>query len=253
MSRQDNEPVPEIPELIPERDELASYQRQNKPKAKERAADSEREAGVGSNVWAYIAGVVALAAVGWAGYLQSQLFAAEERVSALEQRLSSTDASVNQSSGALQVKINEVDAALAAVRDDTLKKFKASLDQRSAQIDTVDKALKATQGTVAKLDQRSGEHDKALESARAQVDKLSPLVDASKKKVDEHQVALDALSGKVKAVGDSQVKLDGRLSNNEEWVDSINTFRKQMNREIVNIKQQIAGGKPATAPAEPVP
>ena len=56
----------------------------------------------------------------------------------------------------------------------------------------------------------------------------------------------------MKAVSDNQNKLDGRLSNNEEWVESINTFRKQMNREIVNIKQQIAGGKPATPPADVV-
>jgi hypothetical protein len=257
MSRQDNEPVPEIPELVPERDELVSYQRHNakpnKPKAKERASESTDEPPrSGSNVWAYAAGVVALAAVGWAGYLHLQLQAAEQRVTALEQRLSSTDESVNQSSVALQVKINEVDAALTALRDDTLKRYKATLDQRGAQIDNIDKALKGTQGGVTRLEQRLGDHDKALESARAQIDKMSPLVDLSKKKVDEHQTALDALSSRVKSVADNQSKLDSRLSNNEEWVESINTFRKQMNREVVNIKQQIAGGKPATPPADAV-
>lgn len=255
MSPHDNEPVPEIPELVPERDELASYQRQkhNKPKAKERGSepDGERESSAG-NLWIYVAGVIALAAVGWAGYLQMQLMAAEQRVAALEQRLSSTDESVNQSSVALQVKIKEVDASLAQVRDETLKRYKAIVDQHSGQIESLDKTLKSAQSNLTKLDQRVVEDGKTLEAARAQIDKVSPLVDFSKKKVDEHQASIDSLASKMKAVSDNQNKLDGRLSNNEEWVESINTFRKQMNREIVNIKQQIAGGKPATPPADVV-
>lgn len=262
MSRhQDNEPVPEIPALVPEHDELATYQRkQTKPKGKERVSEADVEPNEGrSNKWGYVvgcvAGVVALAAVGWAGYLQQQLLTAEQRVTALEQRLSSTDESVNQSSVTLQVRINEIDTALAELRDETLKRYKATLDQRGAQLDNLDKVVKSTQGNTTKLEQRVAEHDKALDTARGQIDKISPLVELSnlsKKKVDEHQVALDALSSKVKAVNDSQTKLDARLSNNEEWVESINTFRKQMNREIVNIKQQVAGAKPAAAPADPI-
>lgn len=259
MSRhQDNEPVPEIPALVPEHDELATYQRkQTKPKSKERVSEADAEPSDGrSNIWSYVvggvAGVVALAAVGWAGYLQQQLLAAEQRVAALEQRLSSTDESVNQSSVTLQVRINEIDTALTELRDETLKRYKATLDQRGAQLDNLDKVVKGAQGNATKLEQRVAEHDKALDTARGQFDKLAPLVDLSKKKVDEHQVALDSLSSKIKSVGDSQTKLDARLSNNEEWVESINTFRKQMNREIVNIKQQVAGAKPAAAPADPI-
>ena len=184
-----------------------------------------------------------------------QLRGAEERVVALEQRLSSTDESVNQSSVTLQVRIKELDAALTELRDTTLKSYKTTLDQRGAQLDNLDKVVKSTQGSATKLEQRVAEHDKTLDTARVQLDKISPLVDSSnlsKKKVDEHQLALDSLSGKIKAVSDAQIKLDSRLANNEEWVESINTFRKQMNREIVNIKQQVAGSKPGAAPAEPI-
>jgi predicted nucleic acid-binding Zn-ribbon protein len=261
MLRHDNEPVPEIPALVPERDELATYQRkQIKPKAKERASEPDADLGAesyekGSNLWAYVAGAVALAAVGWAGYLQSQLLGAEQRVAALEQRLSSTDESVSQSNVTLQVRIKELDAALSELRDSTLKNYKTTLDQRGAQLDNLDKVVKSTQGSATKLEQQVAEQSKALDSARVQLDKVSPLVELSnlnKKKADEHQLALDSLSSKIKAVSDGQAKLDGRLSNNEEWVESINVFRKQMNREIVNIKQQVAGSKPGAAPAEPI-
>lgn len=254
MPQHDNEPVSDIPQLVPDRDELVSYQRhkQNKPKAKDHddAEDSDSARSGGGNVLLYIVGIVALAAAGAAGYLYTQLTSAQERVAALEQRLSSTDESVNQSSGALQVKINEINETLATVRDETLKKYKAQIDQQAAQITALDKTAKNTQSALSNTDKSIGEQNKTLESLRADINKLPPLVEQTKQKVDQQQASIDSLSNKIKAISDAQTKLDARLSNNEEWVDSINTFRKQMNREIVNIKQQIAGGKPTPPPAD---
>lgn len=254
MSPRDNEPLPEVPELVPDRDDLASYhrQKQTKPKTKERTVDNG-SVGVekrSSGALTYVFGVIAIAAVGWAGYLHTQLLAATDRVTALEDRLSSTDESVNQSSVALQVKIKDLDTGLTQLRDESLKKLKAQIDQQGAQIASVEKAAKNAQSAITATDSRLAEQGKTVDGARAQIDKLSAAIDAHKQKTDQQQASIEALSSKVKAVSDSQTKLDSRLSNNEEWVDSINTFRKQMNREIVNIKQQIAGGKPAAVPAE---
>lgn len=253
MPPRDNDPLPEVPEIVPDRDDLATYHRQKqaKPKTRERAVENGGASidKKSTGVLTYIFGVIAIAAVGWAGYLNMQLLAATDRVTALEDRLSSTDESVNQSSVALQVKIKDLDAALTQLRDESLKKMKAQIDQQGAQIASLDKSAKNAQSAIAATDSRLAEQGKTVDGARAQIDKLAAGIEANKQKNDQQQASIDALSGKVKAVGDSQVKLDSRLSNNEEWVDSINTFRKQMNREIVNIKQQIAGGKPA-APAE---
>ncbi|HEY3699161.1 MAG TPA: hypothetical protein VGK97_07500 [Spongiibacteraceae bacterium] len=253
MPQHDNEPVSDIPQLVPDRDELASYQRhkQNKPKVHDHD-DAEDSAGARSsgNVLLYIVGIVALAAAGAAGYLYMQLTSAQERIAALEQRLSSTDESVNQSSGALQVKINEINETLATVRDETLKKYKTQIDQQAAQITALDKTAKNTQTALSNTDKSIGEQNKTLEGLRADINKLPVLVEQTKQKIDQQQASLDSLSNKIKTVSDAQTKLDARLSNNEEWVDSINTFRKQMNREIVNIKQQIVGGKPTPPPAD---
>lgn len=253
MPKHDNEPLTDIPHMVPDRDELVSYQRQKqgKPRAKERDEiggedDGERT----SNALTYIIGVVAVAAVAAAGYLFTQLQSAQERVTALEQRLSSTDESVNQSSGALQIKINEVNEALELLRSDTLKKYKAQIDQQVVQIAALDKAGKNAQATIAAHDKTFAEQAKSIDALRGDITKLPTLIDPVKQKIDQQQASLDALSGKVKSVNDAQAKLDARLSNNEEWVDSINTFRKQMNREIVNIKQQVAGGKPTPPPAD---
>lgn len=249
----DDDELTNAPSMTPDRDELDSYQRQRQAKTPLKTEDSDVDGAAnerGSNALTYIIGLVALLAAGASGYLYTQLQNAQQRVAALEQRLSSTDESVNQSSGALQIKINEVNEALAQVRDETLKKYKAQIDQQATQIAALDKAGKSAQAALAANDKTFAEQTKSIDALRVDIGKLPALVDPVKQKIDQHQATLDALSAKVKATNDAQTKLDTRLSNNEEWVDSINTFRKQMNREIVNIKQQMAGGKPTPPPAD---
>lgn len=256
MPNIDDDELTNAPSMVPDRDELDSYKRQQQAKGvKKESLGSEHDDGDepverSGNVLMYVIGLVALVGVGASGYLIVQLQNAQQRVAALEQRLSSTDESVSQSSGALQVKINEVSDALTQVRDETLKKYKAQIDQQASQIAALDKSGKNAQAAIANSDKAIAEQVKSIDALRGDINKLPTMLDPVKQKIDQHQASLDALSGKVKAVNDAQAKLDARLSNNEEWVDSINTFRKQMNREIVNIKQQIAGGKPAAAPAE---
>lgn len=259
MPNIDDDEITNAPSMVPDRDDLDSYQRQKNPKAhakephaKELDNDDEEDySEPRSNSWlTYVIGLIALVAVGGAGYLFTQLQSAQERIAALEQRLSSTDESVNQSSGALQIKINEVSEALELLRGDTLKKYKTQIDQQTSQLAALDKSGKSAAAAIAANDKALAEQTKSIDTLRGEIGKLPALVDPVKQRVDQHQAALDALSTKVKGVGDAQTKLDARLSNNEEWVESINTFRKQMNREIVNIKQQVAGGKPAAPPAD---
>jgi chromosome segregation ATPase len=252
MPNIDDDDITNAPSIVPDRDELVSYQRQKQAKSSAKSAEDadDQVEGRGNGALTYVIGAVAILAVAAAAYLYLQLQDAQQRVAALEQRLSSTDESVNQSSGALQVKINEVNEAVAQLRDETLKKYKAQLDQQASQISALDKAGKNTQAAIAAGDKTLAEQTKSIEAIRGEIGKLPALVDLVKQKTDQQQAALDALSNKLKGVSDAQTKLDARLSNNEEWVDSINTFRKQMNREIVNIKQQIAGGKPTPPPAD---
>ncbi len=258
MPKLDDDELTNAPSIVPDRDELDSYQRHKQAKSSRKEPlpqddddyDEDDSAGRSSNALVYLVGIVALAAVGAAGYLFVQLQDAQQRVIALEQRLSSTDESVSQSSGALQIKINELSDALTQLREETLKKYKAQIDQQGAQIAALDKTGKAAQASIAGNDKAIAEQAKSIEALRGDMAKLPALVDPVNKKLDQHQASLDALSQKVKGVNDAQAKLDTRLSNNEEWVDSINNFRKQMNREVVNIKQQIAGGKPTPPPAD---
>lgn len=248
-SARETEPLPNIGKIVPDRDD-AGIRRQGRPEVRTAPAEAERR---GSNAAVYVLGVLVLAVGGAAGFLYQQLTLAQQRVEALEQRLSMTDESVNQTSVTAQEKLKELDAAFAQMRDETLKGVKAHLDKHDGQIAALDKSLKGTQGAVAKLDQRAGEHDKQLADTRAAVDRIPPTVEQAKRRLDEHDAALTGVNGKLKSLADAQSKADGRLNNNDQWVESINTFRKQMNREIVNIKQQVAGGKPPSQTDAPLP
>jgi len=269
MSPNDNEPLQDIPHMVPDRDDVAEYQRQKQGKLKpadrnppadrhqyeprEEADDDDYTPESGGGISRSLFAVVVIAILGWAGYLNWQLVQAQARVVALEQRLSVTDESVNQSGLALQVKIKDLDATLTQLRDETLSAQKTQLDQHSAQLAALDKSLKNSQSQLAQNGQRDEEQQKALDGVRGQLDKVAPLVDASKRKVDEQQASIEAANDKLNKLAAQQNKLEGRVGVNEEWVQSINTFRVQTNRELVNIKQQLVAGKAAPAPVEPGP
>lgn len=260
----DNDPLPEIPTMIPDRDDVEQYQRQKVGKQKPASSPPLLESSDdryddvpagGSKAPLYILAVLALAALGWAGFLQLQLASAQTaldawqlRVGDLEKRLSVTDESANQSSSTLQVKLKELDESLAKVRDDNLKRAKTTLDQHTTQIAALEQTVKSTQATAGKVEKTADEQEKTLAAAKGQLDKLTPLVDANKRKIDEHQTSIEALTEKGNLTSSNVEKLGLRMNTNEEWVQSINNFRKQTNREIVNIKQQIGGPVSEAAP-----
>jgi methyl-accepting chemotaxis protein len=254
LSSQDQDALPNIGNIVPDRDDASTYHRQKQSRAKAKEESDDDSGGrSGAGVLGYVLGALILALGGFAGFLYQQLTLAQERVGALEQRLSMTDESVNQSSVSMQVKLTELDAAFAQMRDETLKGLNGKLGQHGSQLESLEKASKNAQAALGKLGQRGDQQDKALADTRAQVEKIPPTVEQAKRKLDEHDAALAAVNGKVKATADVQAKHEGRLNNNDEWVESINTFRKQMNREIVNIKQQVAGGKPPAPNDAPLP
>lgn len=258
MPTQDNEPLQNIPHIVPDRDDVVSYQRsrQSRGKAAERSSGVEaapaehgEDRGGGSRTPLYLLAVVAVALLGWAGYLQVQLARAQQtlvtsqaRLEDLERRLSVTDESVSQSSVAMGVKIAELDGEIRKIWDNVWKKSKETMDQHSAQIASLDKSIKAAQASVTKLEQGLSGQKTTIDGMREQLEKVAKTeatVELSKRKLEEQQVALEAVTEKINRISAEQNKLTQRITANEEWVQSINTFRKQTNREIVNIKQQL--------------
>lgn len=266
MSVHDNEPL-HHESIVPERDEVASRQR-SKATGRQRPSEPERERdaatgpaaerrGAGPLVW--LLALVALAGVGWAGYLQLQLAEAQSqmasyqlRVEDLESRLSVTDESVNQSSLAMQVKIKELDGEIRKLWDNVWKKTQQTLEQHSGQLAKLEKSVTAIQGATGGVEKKLTQQGEAIAELRKQSDryaKAEATGELNKRKLEEQQVALEAVTEKLGRMATDQTRLAQRVGTNEEWVQSINNFRKQTNRELVNLKQQVSG---APAPLEPL-
>jgi DNA repair exonuclease SbcCD ATPase subunit len=267
MSPHDNEPLTDIPRMVPERDDVVSYQRQKpqaaKPKAeRSRAVEADDEydepaVGSGGKVIVYLLAVVTAGLLAWSGWQQQQLSdarvemaASQARISDLEQRLSVTDESVNQSSVAIQVKLKDLDGEVRKLWDNVWKKNQEALAAHQAQLAALDKAVKAAQAELARVSQGLIAQQKSVDAMRGQLEqvaKTEATVELSKRKLDEQQVALESVTEKLNRITAEQNKLAQRIATNEEWVQSINNFRKQTNRELVNIKSMIApvsGGTP---------
>lgn len=272
MSPHDNEPpLHNIPEMVPDRDDVASRQRQrsstkgrpadsdrNEPRAGRDGAEPSRAGRGGPVVW--LLALVALAGLGWAGYLQMQLMESQSlmaayqlRVEDLEGRLSVTDESVNESSVAMQVKLKELDSEIRKLWENVWKKQQQTLEAQQAKLASLEKSLKAVQGSTGEVDKRLAQQASGMAEMRKQLErsaKAEATVELNKRKLEEQQVALESLGERLNRLAAEQTKLTQRVGTNEEWVQSINNFRRQTNRELVNIKQQIGTG--ANAPMEPL-
>lgn len=259
---QDDDLATSSPSIVPDRDDVELYQRQKAGKPKVAADpllagddDEHEEAPVASGKLPVVLGVIAALALGWAGALQFQLSRAasdleawQMRVVDLEKRLSVTDESSTQSLAALQVKVKEQEEAVTRLRDESFKHAKATLDQHTSQLAALDQTLKSTQGTATKTAQAADEQRKLIDTAKAQLDQLAPTVELSKRRLEEQQAAIESVTEKGRFTSSVVEKLNLRMSTTEEWVQSINNFRKQTNREIVDIKQQISGPIKETPP-----
>jgi chromosome segregation ATPase len=262
MPRDDDDLPANAPSIVPDRDDVEQFQRQKtarqKPVAEPELTDmayDEPAAPAAGRTAVYVLGAMAAVAVIWAGVLQMQLGKArtdldawQMRIADLEKRLSVTDESTTQSAAALQVKLKEQEEALAKLRDESIKRATATLGQHTNQIAALEQSLKSTQATATKADKALGELATNYDTTKAQVEKLSPTVELTKRKLEEQQAAIESLTEKGNVTSANVEKLTLRVNTNEEWVQSINNFRKQTNREIVNIKQQIGGPVSEAAP-----
>ncbi len=64
-----------------------------------------------------------------------------------------------------------------------------------------------------------------------------------------NEAQMEKLADSVNRMNLEQAKLQKRVRTNEEWVESINGFRKQVNRTLAQLQAQLASlqtGAPAT-------
>lgn len=197
----------------------------------------EKTTGGGSGLFTMITFVIAIAAVGaayflWEQYQQSLYLIneADKRIANLEAQLQSTGDELNQSDAAVRIQLKELDSEVRKLWD-ARKKSNQQLSSNSTNLKKVvgqaavlDKNLKPLASQVTAL---SAELDDIIDTfERLDIENQTKKLDEARKRLSSLQVSF----------GDIQK----RVKENEEWLESINAFRRQVNDRLNKIQNPSA-------------
>lgn len=251
--------------IKPEKDEVAARQpRSSAPGAKgPRRAEPPTtppsgrppggSGGSGGQGLAIAALILALFALGGSGFLAWKWIGAEEnlaqannRIQGLEQRLDITSDQSSEYVEEIQDKLEWADSEIRklwGVSNDTNRKNIAqnkerieSLQQSLGQVrqtaETASEGIDNLQSSFSDIDSRVGELDSALEEVQEQTGSLA-----------EHQQRLQNLVEDVDQLERQLSELDGlagRVGTNEEAIAAIDSYRRSINRELLEIKERLS-------------
>jgi len=186
--------------------------------------------------------VAAVMACAWAWQLQTQLQQANEaisnyatRIGDLEARLSDTDEGMSQNAEVQAKKAAQLEAEVRKLWDNVWKETKDRLGKLESASASQGRSVKSVEGSVAtiqsQLKEASGDIAK-FESVAGDMARLMSSAKASQAEVERVADSLNQISLAV-------AKLDKRVAGNEEWVGSVNAFRKQVNASLAELQDTI--------------
>jgi septal ring factor EnvC (AmiA/AmiB activator) len=194
--------------------------------------------------------LLAVAALGGWTYLLNQqlqssrlqLSDARIRLQKLERRLSVTDESASQSSVALQVKIKEMDAEIRKLWDNVWKRAKQDLVQHGKDIASLQAALKAQAEFDGQIKTELSATALAVEVVEDQLEATTQTagqLSTLQEQLAAQQQALMEIQDSSKSLSTANEDLKKRVAGTEEWVDSFNGYRTQMNRKLLDLQGSI--------------
>lgn len=258
MPTKDDDHIGHVP-ITPAHDEIASYKRTKaKGSLKSSLGEVPDVASVGggggtggvSTVVLVMVVLVLMATAGLSVYLYKNLQVAEKsiaiyelRISDLEQRLSVTDESMSESSVAMKVKVRELDSEIRKLWDNVWKKAKQQLAEHDAMLQKHQQSIAANETFVSSTKQQFASNTKVVAELRSQLEQARQMretVLANQARLALQDDKLDNSTDKVNILANDINKLNKRVSSSEEWIESINGFRRQVNRDITELKQRVS-------------
>ncbi len=187
--------------------------------------------------------VAAAALLGWQ-LMEAQAMLAKDsaRIAQLESQLNVTSSESTQSVTALGINLqkldNKVDAEVKKLSDAT-KKTGAEFTERT---NGLAKAIETTKVEIGSLKGDVTTMKQDLLANRASLDEIPPRIDAIDKNIAEQRKKIQDTSASLSAML-SQVKsaegLASRITKTEEAIDAIDDNRRTINRDLLQIKQQL--------------
>lgn len=249
----ENDGLGGVPKITPSRDEIASFQRDKGRSMASRLGevpDVQSSAGSSTTTKAILAfaTLAVLAALAWSMILHKKLAVAEQaigryeqRISGLEKQLYVTDESMSESSVAMKVKIREMDSEIRKLWDNVWKKNKETLAAHNKKLGQHDSFIAATKKQLSNNETVVKELTEQLASSR----QMLVTVNSNQQRIASQESIIEGSSDKVNRLSSDMVKLNSRVKETESWVDSINGFRRQVNRDISELKSKL-GASPGS-------
>jgi uncharacterized protein HemX len=195
-----------------------------------------------------IALLIALVAVGGAGFLGWQLFEAQTilkqadmRIQGLEQQLSMTSEESSASVVTLQSNVKKLDSEVRRIAGlvETNRKAIATNTEKTTAVGrdlaNAQKTAADAKTAAAALKQELTASKTVVDGAAAKIDGMAASVSQQSKGVTELKERLDKMSLEMTALD----SLAARLRNHDEAISAIDEYRRSTNRELLQIKQQL--------------
>lgn len=186
--------------------------------------------------------LVAVLACVWAWQLQTQLLEANERIANyasrigdLEARLSDTDEGMNQNAEVQAKKAAQLEAEVRKLWDNVWKETKDRLGKLEAADTSQAKSVKGMEASMSTTQSQLREASAEIAKLNSVAGDLARLMSSAKAGQAEVERVADSLN----RIELSLAKLDKRVAGNEEWVGSVNAFRKQINTSLSELQATV--------------
>lgn len=234
-----------IPSIVPTRDGMPQRGSSNRSRTgtgeKSRSTDarsvpaSAGGAGLLARLFIIVALFAAAVACAWAWQLQKQLMHANEqlanyatRIGDLEARLSDTDEGMNQNAETQAQKLAKLDTEIRKLWDNVWKEASDRLGKLDATTASQGKSIKGLEGSVSNFQSQLKELSADMARLKSVSGDLARLIDSAK----ANQAEVERVADNLNRINLSLAKLEKRVGGNEEWVGSVDAFRKQVNASL---------------------
>ena len=238
--------------ITPERDEIASHQQraQARPPGNRAIAPTTR---VVRSPLTPFALLLALTGLGLAGFvywqmlgLQSALNEADARILSLEQRLELSDDESTQSVTAIRAKLKWADSEIRKLWGVAYDRNRKAIAEHGQQLTALDKTVKTAAADTRKMlaaNAAQASSVAALESAagarKAEVDRVAGDLSTQRQQL---QSVVDQANRLNQQLTRLQTDLSGRVKSNEEAIEAIDAYRRNINRDLLRLQQQVQQG-----------
>lgn len=196
--------------------------------------------------------LLALAGIGGSGYLAYQLTESQQALVAAENRITDLEARLDLSSNQSSATVDEIREKLEWADSEIRKLWGVSYDTNRKRIQANQEAIAAARRSLGEVEKDAASARAATASLKrdlegeladlkrqlASAEKAMATLNASADRIESLSIDVQRVTQQMPGLRD----LASRVKTNEEAIAAIDAYRRNINRDILQLKQQLGGG-----------